>query len=244
MSKRRRQYRTKPASGLLKVHVFGPERPSRCAVEDVSIGGIRISFPASSAPGYSLRDVVPIEIRSEVLEEPLLVPSLVSSFSEENGKRIYGLEFIDWLGLLSRLPPPLREVFNQRRDQRVSPDPERPVTSEIHHPGSDARTPVAVLDISSMGLSFVVDSDAEEALRGREILDLSIRLPAATEALRFTASVLDWSLVPEGARCRLFFIEDPADGLERRQELLAAYVDARRREILGLPADAGSRVTA
>jgi len=235
MSTRRRQYRTRPASGLLRVHIgSGLERSSRCAVDDVSIGGIRLSFPASSAPAYSLRDVVPIEIRSEVLAEPLLVPCLVSSSSEADGRRAYGLEFIDWLGLLARLPPALRELFNQRHDHRVEPHPEHPVESTIQVPGKDARIPIEVMDISSMGISFVIDREAEAALRNPETLELSIRLPAGAETLDFKAKVLQWEVVPEGARCRVCFLEEATDGFEERKDLLAAYVTARRREHLGL----------
>ena len=174
----------------------------------------------------------------------------MSSTSEAEGKRTYGLEFIDWLGLLSRLPPALREIFNQRGDHRVEPDPGHPVESTVHVPGRDAGIQVEVLDISSMGVSFVIDREAEAALQNPETLELSIRLPAGTETLDFKATVLEWNVVPEGARCRAFFLEEATDGFEERQELLAAYVAARRRELLGLldgaepTADAKSRVDA
>ena len=49
------------------------------------------------------------------------------------------------------------------------------------------RIPIDVMDISSMGVSFVIDREAEVALRIPDTLDLSIRLPAGAESLDFNA---------------------------------------------------------
>jgi hypothetical protein len=159
---------------------------------------------------------------------------VVSHRAEEEAGVVYGFEFIDWLGLLSRLPRDLKTLFNRRGELRVPPHPERPIEVTILVPEHAYRARVCALEVSASGLSFVIGIEAEEVFRDVGVLDLWLHLPNCAVDVQFGGTILNRDLVHDGIRYGIFFLEEETKDFGRKREMLAAYVTTRRREILGL----------
>jgi len=230
--KRRRHYRTSPPSRRsIKIYVGNDRTRSwKGFIEDVTSGGVRLSFPGGDHPQYALHETVYVQICSPYLERPLVVPSIVCYRYESTERATYGFEFKKRPADLIELPAPLKQVFNQRRDRRVQPAPEKPIHL-IVSASAHERFETLAHDISTNGLSFVVAGDGGAFLVPGNSVDVELRLPDSREAFPVKAILCAREQVAGGVRVGASFqVGDSAD-LASFKNALAIYVRERRREI-------------
>ena len=230
--KRRRHYRTSPPSrSSIKIYV-GNER-KRCwkgFIEGVTSGGARLSFPGGDRPLYALHESVYVQICSPYLERPLVVPSIVCYRYESLERATYGFEFKKRPGDLIVLPSPLKQVFNQRRDRRVQPNPAKPIHLIVTaSPGERFET--LAHDISTSGLAFVVACGAGAFLVPGHSVDVDLRLPGYREAFRVKAMLRTREQVAGGVRIGACFPAKDSIDVAPFKNAIAIYVRERRREI-------------
>jgi len=232
MANKRKQYRVKPEPQDLTVCVtLSPSAPSlEGRIVDLSACGIKVLFAYRCDPSYRLKEVVNLKFISPHLPAPLITPGLVRFRGEGRTGRIYGFEFLDWLGLLTSLPPLLAEMFNQRGDFRVAPDPEEPIPINLENLPL-ARSAV-LRDISSNGLSFLVPSNMETVLREVKTLDISFSLPPSPHRLYFRCQILREQLSEEGVTYGVCFDAKRTEGFHEKQNLVIQYIQRRQRQRL------------
>lgn len=233
MAEKRRQYRT-PGQGELEIEVIrdGSTKFSGKVV-DISAQGVSLSFSAEEEPNIELREIVLLKVTSTFLEKSIVVPSMVIRREELEEGWTYGIEFIDWLGLLAQLPPALAEMFNRRGDYRVEPIPEDPIQVTLE--ALPLRVNAWLRDISIVGLSAFIPSNLETVFRKVRKAQVSFNLPRLGKKLKFQGRILHRHLTESGVCYGIVFVEETTRAFQENQQLLAQYIQARKKEILGLP---------
>jgi len=237
MAGKRKRYRVRPSSSaeIEVALVKGKGTLLRGKVENLSQGGMGIFFDEDRAPSCALKDTVQLRISSPHLREPLFVAAVVSSCDQAKGGRVYGVEFVDWLGLLKQLPPPLDCVFNKRGDWRVEADQERPVEVMVEAPPLQIRA--LLHDLSPTGISIQVATRLGISFKSRRKVNVSFYLPYCYEKLSFSGEVVHGSLNGPGIRYGIAFSAERTYGFKRNKNLLQHYIHGRRRQAAGLPVE-------
>jgi c-di-GMP-binding flagellar brake protein YcgR len=236
MGNKRRQYRVRSSrTNDLRVRFAlpGSNKVISGSVVDVSAGGMGVFFRQKDAPDLALKQTLLVEIDSREFSQPLLVPIMVRRCDMAIGGRTYGLEFIDWIGLLASLPPRLRKLFNRRDDFRVEPDPEKPV--EVSIEGLPIKVTATLRDCSPKGLSVCLPSNMETVLLTERQMKVSFRPPKSVFKVTFFGTILHRYLAEEGICYGIFFDPRRTEEFNKNQNLLIKYINERRREVLGLP---------
>lgn len=234
MENQRRQYRSSPESSELfavavvrSLSILVPGQ-----VVDLSVGGISVFFEHGCDPIFALKDTVQLRLTSPHLKEPLSEPCLVRYRAETRQGRFYGLEFLDWLGLLARLPTKLAGHFNQRGHYRVEPDPNQPVPVRLQADARSAPVSARLRDLSVTGISCLAASEAERTLADAFQVKVSLRLPDSPEVLDFHGNIIRRDLVPTGVCYAVFFDAKLTARFEKKASLLEMYVNERRKQML------------
>lgn len=226
-SDRRRQYRVSPDSDELSVAVFRPgceDVPG--SVVDLSAGGMNLVFPHGVDPMYKIGEGLYIKMSSCFLQGPIVVPSQVHRRKETEDGQLYALVFLDWLGLLSRLPPELASMFNQRSSYRFEPPSDQTIEVRVDGLDSDVRIEGPLRDLSSHGLSFRAPLSAEETLAHAKAIEVSFVLPTRSEALDFHCQIRYRDLSGDQVCYGLFFDPERTERFEDKQAEVSCYLSA------------------
>jgi len=229
--KRRRHYRTCPPSRkCLKIHVGKDPKRWKGFIEDVTSGGTRLSFPAEDHPRYSLHESVHVQISSPYLERSLVVPSIVSYRYESVERATYGFEFTKRPADLVDIPAPLKQVFNQRRERRVRPAPDKPIHLTVTA-SADERFEALAHDIAAGGLSFILAADDGTLMAAGDAVELEIRLPCQAERFRARGILSSREQAAGGVHFGACFQGGKTESTAGLNAALTKYVRERRREI-------------
>ena len=161
------------------------------------------------------------------LSEPLMVACRVRHAKGAADGRMLGVEIVDWMGLLARLPEDLKGFFSRRQNLRVNPRKPKIVEVSLEGVGLAARG--RLRDISEMGLSFHVPSNMETALMEVPRVRVSFRL-FRSKVVSFIGIIIHRSLCEEGVCCGVCFDPERTEGFEQNQAVLAKYLAELRRE--------------
>jgi len=233
VAEKRRQYRI-PGQGELEIEVLkdgSAQFPG--TVVDISAQGVSLGFSVEEDPNTELREIVLLKITSTYLEKSIVVPSMIIRREELEDGRVYGIEFIDWLGLLAQLPIALAEMFNRRGDYRVEPNPEDPIQVTLE--ALPLRVNAWLRDISVVGLSAIIPSNLETVFRKVRKALVSFNLPHLGKKLKFQGRILHRNLTERGVCYGIVFRGEKTRAFQENQQLLAQYIQERKKEILGLP---------
>ena len=229
MSTRRRQSRVRPGpNDALPVDLVlpgGMTYPAR--VVDLCCGGVGLYFPEGMAPQAAPGEIVYLRIYLADLSDPLMVASRVRHAKGATDGRVVGVEIVDWLGLLARLPEDLKGFFTRRQGFRVSP--KHPKRVEVYLEGLDLTARGHLRDISEMGLSFQVPSNMETALMDVPRVSVSF-CPFRSQRVSFTGTIIHRSLCEEGVSCGILFDPKRTENFERNQAVVAKYLAKLRRK--------------
>ena len=224
---RRKQYRSKPSTlKSVSFHVDDRGRFVKGFVEDVSDGGVRLLFLDEQNMRMEVGQIVHLQIRSPHLRLPIAISSIVTYAGSTDIGRVYGIHFKDSPGLARQLPPILKKVFNQRREERVQSVATHALRVYIARRHASTMSVVQANDVSSSGLSFVSSCPLmTRTLRPGHYVDIHIHLPRLRHGLALGGMVVKRDLVAGGVR----YAVKMADGSRAQQELLSRYVRWRRR---------------
>lgn len=228
LPEKRIQYRTATTLDLLTVTAIDLDgRKTLGQVFDVSAGGIGFFVVSHADPGYPLGHVVWLCMRSPLLARPILAPAQARQIAECDVGRMYGLRFLDWQELLSRIPPQLARIFNRRREYRTRFDSEHPVEIVVAE-GLDASSwehvfhglKAVLLDISATGLSFRVEADVGRQVEPHQSLLVSFALPNSTYRFTLWIQVLHCQPGPDGIACGALFDPELTEQFDEQRERL------------------------
>jgi hypothetical protein len=230
----RRQYRVAPTSAELAVAVVlqYPDNRLPGQIVDLSAGGIGVLFEQESSPIWEVGQTVLLELTSEHLGEPVVAPALVHHREEVGSKRQYGFEFVDPIGLQMRIPPELAAFFNQRRVDRVEPDPEHPIPVRIEGVTVPFEVKGFLRDFSTEGLSFRAPPLVEVALSKTKRIKISFGLPDSTTGLSFLSRIRHRDLIGGSICYGVCFDRESTPDFKEQQEKLEEYARACRQEAL------------
>lgn len=229
---KRYHYRTSVSMDLLSItaiDILGRKTPGH--VFDLSAGGLGLFFVVQADPGYDLGTVLWLRMRSPFLLNPVVAPAQICRVSECDIGRMYGLRFLDWPELLSRIPPELARVFNRRGEHRTRIDTRRPVEIFVQGLPSMSWEQVfqgmkgVLLDVSPTGLSFRVGTEAAEQIEPHRSVEVSFTLPSSTYEFTFWIQVLHCSRRPDGICCGALFDEERTEDFDEKQERLLMLLD-------------------
>ena len=173
-----------------------------------------------------------LHMTSEFFPEPLDVACWVQHRDEVEGGRLYGLEFVDPIGLLSRLPSTLYALFNQRDVVRIEPDPEHPIEVTIDGIGIDFQVTGFLRDLSTDGLSFRTLPLAEVVLSKVKWVKVTFRLPDSSEELTFSVRIRHRGLIGDSICYGTWFDDERTEEIETKQEILKEYITDHRQEAI------------
>ena len=161
---------------------------------DLSAGGIGLFFPTELDPKLDVGDTTYLHLAAPQLPRHLVALAQVSRGSTFDWGHTYGFKFVDWIGLLSQIPPDLAPLFNRRGQWRVTFEPKHVIRVAIEGPAAaakDLRPVQGVLrDVSATGLSFRVRPDVEEAMSSFPLVHVSFVLPESSQVLSFWVRIL------------------------------------------------------
>jgi len=196
-------------------------------VDNLSIRGMDVLIDQKFDPLYSRGETLYLYITSPYLSEMLVVPSLVYRCAEAERGRLYDLKFVDWLGLLSRLPPSLAALFNLRYAPRSEPDSDSPIVVNVQGIETSFEISGFLVDISTAGLSFWTTPDADPQLIPADLVNVSFCLPDSSELLTFQTVIRDRRLVADAECYGAFFDEEGTEHFQQKQKKLAAHLDRK-----------------
>jgi len=225
----RRQYRVAPRSpnDLAVEIVKARELPIPGEITDICAEGLRVFIHQRYCPIFGAGEVLYLHLRSRQLDEPITAPGLVHERAEAEEGCHYVFVFVDPIGLLAKVPPQLAEVFNQRSEFRVEPDPSQPITLTIDTGDNGMRVRGKIRDISTSGLSFDAVLNVERALSKVRSIDVSFELPDSPLTVSFGARIRHRRLTPGGICYGLIF--EPDERYFECQRHLTRYIASRQR---------------
>ena len=195
-------------------------------VLDLCVGGMRVLMDRDAPGRHRLGKTVYVYLSSPELDGPLKVATIVCDQSETDDAVEYRLQFVDWLGLLARLPQRLADLFNKRRQRRFMQSPTRPIVVTVWPRTKPGRSLSALLcDLSSAGLSFLAEPSAETVLAMAREVTVSFSLPEVEEDLTFSAAIRHRDLVGDHVCYGVFFAGDLTARFKEKQEALETYIE-------------------
>ena len=226
----RQRYRASPESpeqlSVTAIDSRGRRLPAQ--IVDLSAGGIGLFFARQIDPDLSIGDTIYLHISSPQLPRKLVALAQVCRGATFDWGHNYGFKFVDWIGLLSQIPPGLAPLFNQRSEWRVKLEPKHVVAVAIEGPAASAKTYGLVKgvlrDISPMGLSFRVKPDAEGVLSSSPLVHVSFVLPGSTEVLSFWARILHRETGGHSLCYGAMFDREATARFEEKQEKLVSIL--------------------
>lgn len=228
-SDERQRYRAAPESPdqLSAAAVDGQGRKIPGQIVDLSAGGIGLCFAQKLDPDLKVGDTIYLHLRSDQLQEPVVALAQVCRGSTFDWGHNYGFKFVDWMGLLSQIPPTLAPLFNQRSEWRVKLDPQHVVVSvegPVTSPKKFGPVKGILRDVSPTGLSFRVKPEAEEMMSSSPLVHVSFALPGSAEVLAFWARVLHCETCDDGIWYGAIFDQEATARFARKQKKLVSIL--------------------
>ncbi len=209
---------------VVAIDLLGRKSPALSA--DLSPGELNLFFGRRTAPTYRPGEIVHLCMKSPSLGKPLVAAGWVRRIESTDWGRMYAFRFVDWRGVVARIPQDHAGRFSRRSDRRVTHDSNRPIELTI-----GGLPPVSweqvfagsrgmLLDLSPRGLSFRVDPDVGDQFLECKSVEVAFTLPETTEELSFWIQIL--SCVPgvEGFYCGALFDAERTKDFEAKQQRL------------------------
>jgi hypothetical protein len=187
----RRQYRSTP-SFRDDVRIFVVESDKRYPAElvNVSISGIGICLDTHpSTPLFKEGETMYLAISPPSETESIKEPCTVEHTALREEGRYYGVRFVDWMGLLERLPSNLYRLFNRRRSPRIEAEDEDEVQVYFETEGAAKVIAARLCDLAPEGIAFTVPARDGPHLKRASFVLTSFRLPKSEEHLSFRAEL-------------------------------------------------------
>lgn len=229
-SRRRRFYRRSPG----RKHALGVriERQGRVLgsgeVGDLSIGGVRLSFPRGGYPP-ELRAGEEVDLAFDSLAHPgkvLARARYMRSTPQKDGSVQQAFAFTDLEALYPQLDAFFWNFFNRRRVVRVRPALDRRLPLVLL--SGTTTVEVAINDLSSRGLGFVLDPARAEPLLASGSYEISFPVPGSEE--RFSARSERRHATPHGKNV-LLGLEFEEAAAAKTSPALARYLADREAEM-------------
>lgn len=224
MANIRRQYRVSSEyENIISVSVgrpSTPQVPARCI--NLCVGGMRVLLESDSNFRLATGEVAYLCLTSPYLDSAITMPGLVRGKEEHEEGISYGFEFIDWLGLVAKLPPELKTLFNQRGEYRTEVGPGNLILIEgITTP---SRVKGELQDISPNGLSFRAPIDTEEVLAPFYKVRVSFLVPGNPAQLTFNATIRYCEQIDGHSLNGIFFDAKRTTNFQKMQEVISEYM--------------------
>ncbi len=214
----RRYYRVKgPQASGIKVELREGSTVLPVTVEDVSIGGLGVVVQGE-AP-FRVGSTLQVHITAPQLNEPLVEYGRVRHVQPTEGGTKLGIEFIDWMGLVERIPSGLASIFNRRRSPRTAPEGVTEVRIYYEAEGVANAVEGRLVNLSCHGLAFLVNPVDGARLLKAELVLVSFRLPGSDHDLCFRAQLRHISGDAKAWRLGAFFDDEGFQFEERKSEL-------------------------
>ncbi len=231
-SEKRHRYRTSVAMDLLSVTAIDLDgRKTPGFVFDLSAGGLGLFFVVHADPRYNAGTILWLCMKSPFLARPVVTPAQIRRISECDVGSMYGLRFLDWLGLLAQIPPELARVFNRRSELRTRIDSRRPVEITVQGLLASSWEHVfqglkgTLLDVSPTGLSFHIGSEAADQIEPHQSVEVSFTLPSSTYRFALWIQILHCARRSGGINCGALFDEERTERFAEKQERLLMLLD-------------------
>ncbi len=245
MREKRGAYRTKEGLEEIKVSVarLGGEYLEGVLI-DLSARGTAVAVAVPSARLAALPLGTTVQLRFDIagLAPIADIVAVVRNERDSDGRRVFGLEIIDWRTLHDRLPPRLFAAFNRRAHYRV-PLPSQPETKvSVTLTESERACTATLADISVSGCLLLFP--AEELPQTGAILRLKFCLPGSDIPLNLLGTARSAAEFKDAVRCGVEFEVSRSREFLAHQQQISRYVMKRQRELKDSEAGSAARRTA
>ena len=254
---KRRHYRVtgNDLNGIsVSLKIAGQSKPVQLI--DISSAGAALAFigaekaQVASLFGTTLRPPE-VEILANQLGETIRLSCRVAHLQQVAAGVICGVAFLREIDDSFNLDQALLRVFNRRGAVRVEPDPQTPVTIQIHSPDGHPLCSGLLRDLSLTGLGIAVapvdmallPRDSSVALRfalAGEVFDM----PAIVRFGRVSSEQRPGGVTPEPVGIVGLELDDQARNQAANRKRLADWVMRRQREIQRIQREAADPSTA
>jgi hypothetical protein len=229
----RKHYRIQPDQGEdVAVYLLqdGGWTPAR--VSDVSVGGIGLFV--EGAPRFTPGLTTFVRICSPLLPLPSVEPGKVEYVREtEDGCR-YGITFLDWMGLLERIPTGLAHLFNRRGSTRVPAEEDQAVHIYFEADGVAQEVDGRLSNISLNGVGFFLEPKMGTHLVRSDLVLISFRFPGTDEYVSLRAKLRHIHKKPDHWQIGAYFADEGID-FEKKKAQISCYLG--NKESLDFPVD-------
>jgi hypothetical protein len=240
MSEKRRVYRSTEDLDSFKVAVAWSEQDYVDAeLVDLSSKGaaISLSLPDGEPPTFPVGTPVRLRIEAPGVEPVNDIIALVRNERDDDGKRVFGLEIVEWRTLAEKLPARYFASFNRRRHFRMNVPDKPPINVAVVASENNAVITATLVNISIGGclLACPVDEGPQTGDRIR----IKFSLPALPHELSFAGAVMSRNVAGEISRCGIEFEDTTSKDFQAQEELILRYIMERQRESLATRIPAG-----
>ncbi len=121
------------------------------------------------------------------------------------------------------------QLFNQRRTDRIAPDPSHPVPVTLWPYPAGAPVEARLQDISELGAGVIAEVEGESELIDATVVSVAIMLPDARQPVVMMGHVRHRRLDGRGVLYGIEFDKALTRSWERQVEAIERYVVARQR---------------
>ena len=219
----RSQYRVQPLVSIpLQTRILLANELSTGRVTDISARGVAVRLD-HGIEGIQPGQVAEVRFTAPLATRSLVTCGVVRHWIPEPMVRSLGIEFLDWLGLLRRVPRAWRRWFNERAHPRLRMSRDRTVDVKVAIPARGS-TRGFLWDISPGGIAVLSNGRLPKLPRGEEIA-LDFQLPGSWEPMRFTGILRATDLQGQLTCLRMLFDETLTSHFEAQQAAIERFIE-------------------
>ncbi|MCA8948235.1 MAG: PilZ domain-containing protein [Planctomycetes bacterium] len=228
MGSRRAHYRTVPNRwDQLRLEVVTSGGTLAAELLDISGSGLRLTLVEEYDRPAELGDTLTVRVHSDDLRQPLEIAALVVHSEHVDRRWEFGLQFLDWMGVVASVPKSMATMFNLRADPRLVMDPSIPVEVLIRGFESEFELRGVLCDVSRSGLSFSTQLLSKCVLNHIDHCIVEFTPPGQRRLYVFGSCIRYATLTGDSLRYGVWFDPTLTADFGLQQATLGAYVEER-----------------
>lgn len=188
-----------------------------------------VRFHSDGAPRFAIGDTARLRLSSPSLPEAIELRGDVTSRSESEPHRSYGVRFAHRSAAQRESARAFLNLVGRRGDFRAQIDPDDAVRAQVlaQREGDSIELAGTLLDISARGARVELKADAERSLVHVERIELRFALPETDDPLTLSCEIRHRAGGRDGVAYGLRFDPEATPDFLEQQEQISAFVLAR-----------------
>ena len=198
---------------------------------DISFGGVRLQFSESNDIVLPLGYEVQLAVITGAAEGPAVVSATIVDRIDAPEFRQYGFKFHAPEELRALFPDELQQFLNQRKMQRIGPDPAKPIQlwlKSIH----GHQVEVELIDISSSGIGVQIPREKDLEFCQLQEIETCLCFSESQDRIELNCAISRRSLIGEQIHYGLEFNFDDSDDGASQEQQITDYIVQRQSELM------------